>query len=449
MINMLSYRIENDGTVIANLNFKPYTFGRDHKCYNKIIECLREYDAGNTAIASEIPKLVDVTWAVEDYVSASKELEVTNGRLYYQGVALEHFSFIDRLLSQMEQGLPVDRLVKFIERLLKNPNVYHIADALFDFMSKGEEACHLPIYPDGRLMTFKRVKPDGTPFHHDPSFEQRYIPLEDKYADKIADMRSTDATEENITLWLQNQPGHIVHKPRFVCDTEGSRACSDGLHSGRFDYLTHFHWNADGINMACAIDPQDILAAHCGGDWKIRSTKIECRQLVDDAVVDLAVPDRAPTPVAMPHTHEFDNDFDYEEDEDDYDYDEDLDSDYDNDDDYDDEDDLDDADELELVVDWLEVDLVRAQLAIEDRLQEVRDECQRQLNAVESDIEDNKRKASAAHYGWEISHYRSTLDVLVKRRVDLLAWEKKAHSEFWTAYNNHRDLPQVSMPYQV
>lgn len=445
MINMLSYRIENDGTVIANLNFKPYTFGRDHKCYNKIIECLREYDAGNTAAADEIPKLVDVTWAVEDYVSASKDLTVTRGRLYYQGVALEHFSFVDRLLTQMEQGLPVDRLVKFIERLLKNPNVYHIADALFDFMSKGDEACHLPIYPDGRLMTFKRVKPDGTPFWGDSNFKQVYTPLETKYSEEIANMRETGATEEDITLWLQSQPGHIVHKPRFVCDTEGSRACSDGLHSGRFDYLTHFHWNEDGINMACAIDPQDILAAHCGGDWKIRSTKIECRQLVDDAVVDLAVPDRAPTPVAMPHDHRFADDFDYEDD--DYDYDEDdsygyceLHGDYcDEDCDEDCDDDTEEeVDKLEAVVDWIEVDLVRAQLTKEDRLHSVMETCEQQLADVTSDIESNKQAASNAVYGWEISHYRETLDKLMNRRATLAQRASEARGLYEAAYEIHR-----------
>ena len=310
---MLSYRIENDGTVQCHINCKAYTFGREHKCYDKLIAAIRAYDEGDLSAAAEIPKLINITWAVEDYVSESEELKVVRGQLFFQGVLIQHFSFVDRLLKQMEMDLPVDRLVKFIERLLKNPNAYHIADALFEFMSKGDEACHLPIYPDGRLMTFKRVKPDGTPFHIDANFTQRYIPLEEKYADDIVRMRAQGMDEEGITEWLQTQKGHIVHKPRFVCDTESSKACSEGLHSGRFDYLKHFHWGADGINMACAIDPQDILAAHCSGDWKIRSTKVECRQLVDDAVVDLAVPDSAPTPVAMPHHHAFDDDFDYED----------------------------------------------------------------------------------------------------------------------------------------
>lgn len=318
---MLSYRIENDGTVQCHINCKAYTFGRDHKCYAKLIAAIRAYDDGDLSAAAEIPKLINITWAVEDYVSESEELTVVRGQLFFQGVLIQHFSFVDRLLKQMEMELPVDRLVKFIERLLKNPNAYHIADALFEFMSKGDEACHLPIYPDGRLMTFKRVRPDGTPFHTDASFTQRYIPLEEKYADDIVRMRAEGMDEEGITEWLQTQKGHLVHKPRFVCDTESSKACSDGLHSGRFDYLKHFHWVADGINMACAIDPQDILAAHCSGDWKIRSTKVECRQLVADAVVDLAVPDSAPTPVAMPHNHAFDDDFDYEDN--DYGYDED------------------------------------------------------------------------------------------------------------------------------
>ncbi len=320
---MLSYRIENDGTVQCHINCKAYTFGRDHKCYDKLIAAIRAYDEGDLSAVGEIPKLINVTWAVEDYVSESEDLKVVRGQLFYQGVLLQHFGFVDRLLKQMEMDLPVDRLVKFIERLMKNPNAYHIADALFEFMSKGDDACHLPIYPDGRLMTFKRVKSDGTPFHHDPSFEQRYIPLEEKYADEIVRLRQEGMSDEGVEEWLMNQKGHIVHKPRFVCDTGHSQACSDGLHSGRFDYLKNFHWHADGINMACAIDPQDILAAHCSGDWKIRSTKVECRQLVDDAVVTLAVPDRAPTPIAMPHAHEFSDDFDYEED--DYDYDEDED----------------------------------------------------------------------------------------------------------------------------
>lgn len=321
---MLSYRIENDGTVQCHINCKAYTFGRDHKCYDKLIAAIRAYDDGDLSAVAEIPRLINVTWAVEDYVSESEDLKVVRGQLFFQGVLLQHFSFVDRLLKQMEMELPVDRLVKFIERLLKNPNAYHIADALFEFMSRGDDACHLPIYPDGRLMTFKRVKPDGTPFWGDANFTQRYIPLEEKYADDIIRLRNEGMSEDGITEWLQGQPGHIVHKPRLVCDTGHSQACSDGLHSGRFDYLKHFHWHEDGINMACAIDPQDILSAHCGGDWKIRSTKVECRQLVNDAVVDLAVPDRAPTPVAMPHNHEFDDDFDYEEDDcydDDYCYD--------------------------------------------------------------------------------------------------------------------------------
>ena len=373
---MLSYRIENDGTVQCHINCKAYTFGRDHKCYDKLIAAIRAYDEGDLSAAAEIPKLINITWAVEDYVSESEDLKVVRGQLFFQGVLIQHFSFVDRLLKQMEMDLPVDRLVKFIERLLKNPNAYHIADALFEFMSKGDEACHLPIYPDGRLMTFKRVKPDGTPFHHDPNFTQRYIPLEEKYADDIVRMRAEGMDEDGITEWLQGQKGHIVHKPRFVCDTESSKACSDGLHSGRFDYLKCFHWGSDGINMACAIDPQDILAAHCSGDWKIRSTKVECRQLVDDAVVDLAVPDRAPTPVAMPHNHAFDDDFDYEEDDqydDYYEIKECLEEDYDCCDDGSsifDDDDEDDDDNVQLTLEDQMTAKIEELKALRDRLQD-------------------------------------------------------------------------------
>ena len=130
---MLSYRIENDGTVQCHINCKAYTFGRDHKCYDKLIAAIRAYDEGDLSAAAEIPKLINITWAVEDYVSESEDLKVVRGQLFFQGVLIQHFSFVDRLLKQMEMDLPVDRLVKFIERLLKNPNAYHIADALFEF----------------------------------------------------------------------------------------------------------------------------------------------------------------------------------------------------------------------------------------------------------------------------------------------------------------------------
>lgn len=273
----VAYTLAHDGTLTLLLDGKLKTVGNDHAKYREILDDLKQerYEG--------ILEKLDLAAALDNFVSPSGKLRVTNGVVTYRGRIIQ-FEFVDRLLQMLDEDLPVLPFVRFIERSMLNPSRSCIQE-LYRFISSPDKRTPLPIMPDGRFLGYKTVRPDWMDWHTNTV---KYVPLHLKYAD------NPQVTDEG---WLLQQQGKLIGRPRWDVDDTLRRECSTGYHVGTFEYLQSFHRNEERNLLALACDPSQVVAADGdSGQHKIRLHVVECRQQITEEFVAIATGETPPTP---------------------------------------------------------------------------------------------------------------------------------------------------------
>ncbi len=131
-------------------------------------------------------------------------------------------SLSNRLVTHADQNLPVDRLLKFWEKLKENSS-HRSVNALFDFMEKN----HLPLTVDGDVVAYKAVRND----------------FKDKHSGTI-----------------DNTPGvRPPKKFRRDCDDDSRTSCSKGYHVGGFSYVQNFG-SGDDRYIEVSFNPADVIS---------------------------------------------------------------------------------------------------------------------------------------------------------------------------------------------
>jgi hypothetical protein len=135
----------------------------------------------------------------------------------------------------MQNELPFEPLVKFLEKLLDNPS-RRAVDELYRFL----EHKHMPLTPDGNFLAYKGVKHDFT----------------DCYSGRF-----------------DNSVGQVLEMPRrSVCD-DANVGCSHGFHAGSYEYAKGYASNGGNL-MIVEIDPADVVSVpHDCDCQKLRTTK--------------------------------------------------------------------------------------------------------------------------------------------------------------------------------
>jgi hypothetical protein len=91
----------------------PKTIEKSHVNFQKIIEAIQLGDEGLVISLSDVAK------EVQKY--GSGKVKVSGGIVYYQDKELHNYA-VDKLLQFMEEELPIEPLVKFLENLMDNPS---------------------------------------------------------------------------------------------------------------------------------------------------------------------------------------------------------------------------------------------------------------------------------------------------------------------------------------
>lgn len=193
-----------------NLAFdgKVETINTGHHSYKQILDAIREDRL------QDIPDILDVNRAFKSV----KNMEVRNGRLYVLNkLAPEIIS--DRVLKFKAQGLPFEPLIKFTEKLMKNPS-FNSRQMLYKFL---EHNGH-PITKNGTFIAYKKV---------DKNFKDCY------------------------TNTMDNSVGTTVEMPREEVDDNPENTCSSGLHVAAYNYARNF---SSGHLVEVEIDPEDVVA---------------------------------------------------------------------------------------------------------------------------------------------------------------------------------------------
>jgi hypothetical protein len=213
-ITTTAVTITGSGKVVAVIDGKPYSVTSDHPNYSLLIEAIKskEWDV--------FIDLVDISSKVKQYVQNSGEISIDDGQVFYQGEVV-HNTLATRIVSFMEEGLPFEPLIAFLQNIMQNPSKSAI-DELYDFLEVGE----LPITEDGHFLAYKNVRGNYMDIHSGT---------------------------------FRNQIGDVCSMPRNkVCD-DRELTCSSGLHFCSIAYLPHFA-DCNGHTMIVKINPADVVS---------------------------------------------------------------------------------------------------------------------------------------------------------------------------------------------
>lgn len=208
---------------------------KDHR-FDAILEAVKENRL------EDIPSLLDVAQSF----AGLEGVELIDGRIHIQGKRIPDV-LTDRVLNFKASGLPFEPLVKFANKLLRNPS-YNSRQMLYKFL---EHNGH-PITKDGNFIAYKMVRTDFTDCH---------------------------------TGTMDNSVGTIVAMPREEVDDNPDNTCSSGLHVAAYGYASTF---SSGHLLEVEINPEDVVAVpnDYNGE-KMRVCRYEVKKICESRLDDV------------------------------------------------------------------------------------------------------------------------------------------------------------------
>lgn len=243
-----SYLVSDSAITVTFADGTTRSINRDHPQANEVLTALREAQSAYV-VADMFSRIL----AMKRYMHGS--ITVTeDGEVLYQGQELHHVVG-DKIVQFMKEGLPYEPLVKFLDRLMRNPS-YRSVETLYNFLVHED----ITIDNAGYLVCYKAVTHD-------------YL---DKHTGKIS-----------------NVPGKLVQMPRNQIDDNPDSACSRGLHCGSIKYVRGFASGDDRI-VTVAVDPMNVVSVPkdcCAEKMRV------CEYLVLEDVTGQVIKDVAASPM--------------------------------------------------------------------------------------------------------------------------------------------------------
>jgi len=205
----------NDGT--------HYIWPKDHANFDEVKAAIIRGDEDSTirGLMDTLEKVREAIKVATDVTDGS--VTVTRDGVMYRGRKLE-LPIAERIMEHVAEGYPVEPVLRFTERLLKNSR-REAVESLYDFLA----ANNIPITEDGYFIVYKKVRNDYKDIH--------------------------SGTFDNS----------VGAKPRVEAwEVEANRdqTCAKGLHVCARQYLTSFgSSNSAGDRVVvCKVDPADVVA---------------------------------------------------------------------------------------------------------------------------------------------------------------------------------------------
>mgnify|MGYP000854044420 CR=1 FL=1 len=210
---------------------KPFTMARENKHFKDLLIALDLKDEG---------KVLEIVALAEQVTLATKgAVEVKHGQVFYKGEVVGNI-IAKRIIQFMAEGINVDYLINFLERVMLNPSKAS-RDELYLFLENG----NLPIMDDGRFQAYKWVRDD-------------YM---DQHSNKF-----------------RNYPGDILSMKRTDVDSNRNTTCSTGFH-----VCTQFYDKFAKKLMLVAVDPADVVSVPIDyNNAKMRVCKYEVLEEIEN-----------------------------------------------------------------------------------------------------------------------------------------------------------------------
>lgn len=226
-MSKLSYIITGNG-ITAVIDGETMTITSDNPSYLQVLGAIKNDEA-----PQRIAELFRAANAIKRYLLGKVEINESEGVITYAGEEIDNV-VVDRILQFMSEGLPVNPLIKFLEKLMANPSRRAVQE-LYKFL----EHKSLPLTEDGDFLAYKGVNSDYKDMHSG-TFDNR--------------VGSRHEMQRNL-----------------VCD-DARMACSNGFHVGSLEYATHF----GPVTVVCKVNPADVVSVPLDSDCqKLRTAKYE------------------------------------------------------------------------------------------------------------------------------------------------------------------------------
>jgi hypothetical protein len=199
-------------TLTIIMSGKIFTIDQSVKNYQDILELIKNKDWDN------LPAALDI--AIMVVKQSNGRAEVADGVVFLDGVPV-HTSLSERIVDMLQEGWPVEPMLRFLENVSKNPADYS-KEELYLFLEKNR----LPITEDGCFLAYKVVKDDYMDCH---------------------------------TGTIRNAIGDKPQMKREEVDPIRDHHCSRGLHFCSLGYIQHFGGSNSRL-MIVKINPADVVS---------------------------------------------------------------------------------------------------------------------------------------------------------------------------------------------
>lgn len=245
--------IDTGSAVTLIANGKSFTIAASHPNYNGILDALNAKDW------NKAQDLADLATAVRNYVStASSDVEVNNGGVYYKGEKLGGV-VVNKILRFLDEGKPTEPLIRFVERLMANPS-FNSRQRLYEFLENHE----VPITNNGTFLAYKAVQSN--------------------YLSKTSGKENVEISADGGKTWeihkgfIPNNVGNIIKMERSSVDDNPDNHCSAGVHCGGLEYVNWFG-NSSDKKIIVEVDPADVVSVpndHNAGKIRTSQYKVVC-----------------------------------------------------------------------------------------------------------------------------------------------------------------------------
>lgn len=206
---MFPYLIQGSNITVV-INNKPHTISKTHPTFEKVKEAIK---AGEW---ETVRNIIDPKKMVLQYGKGN--LSIQGDKLFWKGAEF-HNAMSRRMFMMIQEDMPVEPLVLFMENLMDNPS-YRAVNELYGFLEKN----NLPVTPDGHFLAYKKVRED----------------YKDVYSGTF-----------------DNSVGQVVTMERNAVNDDKNHTCSAGLHFCSQGYLNHF--GGERV-MILKINPRDVVS---------------------------------------------------------------------------------------------------------------------------------------------------------------------------------------------
>ena len=224
-------------SVTAIYNGRYYTADNTNPKWTDILTALQNDDA------DAFVKAIDTKTAFVNYTEG--KISIVGNAVRYGNERL-HGVIIDKIFSFLSNGLPVRPVLKFLDRLYKNPSSRAINE-LYRFL----EHKNLPLTDSGTFLAYKGLNNDF-------------------YSVTAGSIKTLLQGTVRADGRIYNGVGETVEIRRNEVDDDKDNTCSYGLHAGSMEYATGF----GSKTVIVEIDPADVISipSDCNGQ-KLRTCK--------------------------------------------------------------------------------------------------------------------------------------------------------------------------------